>query len=122
MLNALGNLRDAERSLQTSSTVSDQTLVHSELGTVYTYLNQPAVALEHFQQAIKLDARSGKYREVANLQFNVAIMLGNNGQLKEAIEYATAALAGYERLGLGNEFQAQETRRMLGVLRQAQQH
>jgi tetratricopeptide (TPR) repeat protein len=118
LLKALGSLLEAERWLQAASTAYDRALVHSEVGNLYTYLNKPALALEYFQKAIKYEVGAGRYREVANLQFNVAVLLGNSGLLKQGIEYATAALVGYERLGLGNGFQAQSTRRLLDVLRQ----
>jgi tetratricopeptide (TPR) repeat protein len=117
LLRAEQSLLQAEQWLLDYSTVEDQALVHSELGNVYTYLGKPDTALAHFQQALKYDDQAGKHRDAANLRFNVALMLGNGKQFKEAIQYALAALSGYERLGLGDTFQAGQTRQLLSYLR-----
>lgn len=110
-------LLQSERWLLNISMAHDKILVHSELGNVYTYLGQPQEALAHFQKALRFDEESGKFRDAADLRFNIAVMLGNAGEFDAAIQYAEAALAGYEALQLGDSHQAQQTSLLLMFLR-----
>jgi tetratricopeptide (TPR) repeat protein len=111
------DLLKAEKWLLNISTLADKTLVHSELGNVYTYLGQPQAALDHFQKALRFDEESGKFREAADLRFNISLMLGNADEFDAAIQYAEAALAGYEGLNLGDLLQAQQIPLLLIYLR-----
>ena len=107
----------AESWLLNLSTLEDKTLVHSELGNVYTYMGRPQAALDHFQKALRFDEEGGKFHDAADLRFNIAVMLGDAGEFDAAIRYAEAALAGYEQLKLGDSFQAQQTGLLLVFLR-----
>ena len=101
-----------------SGTEEFQCIAHAELGNVYTYLGRTQEALDHFQKSLRfVEEESGKFREAADLRFNIALMLGNVGEFKAAILYAEAEFAGYEALKLGDSFQAQQTGRLLMLLR-----
>lgn len=79
--------------------VADLSAVHNQLGLIYQAIGQLDAALHHYQEDIRLCDDSGDHYGAAQTRYNVALALHGAGRRADALDYARAALQGYQRYG-----------------------
>ncbi len=82
-----------------SDEVVTRAVVHSQLGSIYGRAGDLDRALPHYRQSIQLKEAQGDHYVAAQIRFNVAIHLHSAGRGADALEYARAALRGFESFG-----------------------
>ena len=101
----LAHLNEAVRRYQEaldllpSDAVDDQAVTHNQLGETYRNAGDLDRALPHYRQAICYEEAQGNRYGAAQARFNVALALHSAGLQADALEYAHAALRGFESYG-----------------------
>jgi tetratricopeptide (TPR) repeat protein len=101
----LGHLNQAARQyhealdLLPSDEIVIKAVVHSQLGSIYGRAGDLDRALPHYRQSIQLMEAQGDLYGAAQTRFNVAFHLHSTGRGADALEYARAALRGFESFG-----------------------
>ena len=76
--------------------VKELAVVHNQLGLTHSQAGDLDRGLLHYRQSIQLEEGSGNLYGAAESRFNVALALLRAGRREDALEYAEAALRGYE--------------------------
>ncbi len=79
--------------------VNDLSVTHNALGVIYMSIGQLDTALPHDQEDIRICEGSGDHYGAARTRFNVAIALLQAHRHADALDYAHAALHGFQRYG-----------------------
>jgi tetratricopeptide (TPR) repeat protein len=79
--------------------VTDLAVVYGQLGVIYGDAGDLDRAVQHYRKSIQFKERSGNLYSASANRFNVAIDLFNAGRRADALEYAQAALRGFESYG-----------------------
>jgi len=79
--------------------VNDLAVAHNQLGQVYRGAGDLDRAVPHYREAIQLHEQAGNLYGAADTRFNVALAFANAGRRADALEYAEAALRGFESFG-----------------------
>lgn len=79
--------------------VADLGAVHNLLGLIYWNAGDLDRALPHYRQAIHLTEVQGNFYNAAVIRSNMARALYSAGRQADALEYAQAALGGFESYG-----------------------
>ncbi len=79
--------------------VNDLFVTHGQLGSIYKNIGGIDAAMPHYQEAIRLSGNSGDHYRAAETRHNVALALLQAGRRADALDYARAALRGYQRYG-----------------------
>ncbi len=95
---ALGHYHQALELLPADA-VNDRSVAHYQLGYIYLGIGRLDAALRHFQEVIHLCDDSGDHYGAASARFNVAIALLQANRRLDALDYARAALQGFQRYG-----------------------
>ncbi len=74
--------------LEKAGSTTDRIETHNRVGNSYTYLNQYALAVEHFKKALAL-AQKIRYPKMHYIYANIAQTYERAGQYKSAYEYFT---------------------------------
>ncbi len=96
--------------------VGDLAVVHNQLGLIYSDGGDVDKALGHYREAIRhLEALRDLYR-AARARFNVALLLRDAGRIRDALDYAKAALSNYESFGDRAAKEARRTREFIAKI------
>ncbi len=92
---------------------------HSQLGEFYRLAGDIGSALSYFRQAIQLFEEAGDLYWATATRFNIALVFSNTGRRADALEYAEAALRGFESYGEGAAEEIEEARGLIAAIRGA---
>jgi hypothetical protein len=73
--------------------------------------------VRHYRESIQLKEKAGNLYGAAQTRFNVAITLAGAGRRADALEYAEAALRGFESYGERAGEETERTRRLIAEIR-----
>jgi tetratricopeptide (TPR) repeat protein len=93
--------------------INDLAVTHNQLGEIYRNAGDFGRAVQHYREAVQRFEEAGDPFKAAQTRFNVAIALLNAGRQADALEYAEAALRGFESFG---ERAAEEIERARGLI------
>lgn len=79
--------------------VDDLAVTHKQIGAVYADARDLDRALPHFRQAIQLEEMQADLYDAALIRFSVAVHLLGAERRADALQYAEAALRGFESYG-----------------------
>jgi tetratricopeptide (TPR) repeat protein len=99
--------------------VNDLAVNHNQLGAIYGDAGDFDRAVQHYREAVQLHEQAGNLYSAAQTRFNVAIDLLNAGRRADALEYAEAALRGFESFGERAGEGIERTRGLIAEIRGA---
>jgi tetratricopeptide (TPR) repeat protein len=99
--------------------VNDLAVTHGALGAIYGDAGDFERALPHYRDSVQLNEQAGNLHRAAETRFNVAIDLLNAGRRADALEYAEAALRGFESYGERAAAEIEKTRGLIAAIRRA---
>lgn len=114
---ALRGLNDA-LDLTADDDHSARGLREGNLGGVYAFAGHTVQALRHYQRAISHHEARGNGYAAGEVRYNIAITLGNDGRIGEALQYARAALDNFRQLGPAADADAAATESLITELEQ----
>ncbi|MFL6262791.1 MAG: tetratricopeptide repeat protein [Thermoanaerobaculia bacterium] len=94
-------------------------MAHNQLGAIYGDARNLDRAVQHYREAVQLDEQAGNLYGAAQTRFNVAIALLKANRREDALEYAEAALRGFESYGERAAADIEDTRRLIAAIRGA---
>jgi tetratricopeptide (TPR) repeat protein len=97
--------------------INDLAAIHHQLGSVYGDAGDLNRAMQHNRESILLKEWSGNPYSAAQTRFNVSLALYNAGRRADALEYAEAALRGFESFGERAGAEIEKTRGLLAKIR-----
>ena len=115
----LRHLNEAVRSYQQAlehfpaDAVADLAVTHNQLGNVYFSAGDPDRAVAHYREAIRYRETQGNVYSASLTRRNVALALAQAGRPHDALEYARAALRGFESFEERAAADAQKTRQVI---------
>jgi tetratricopeptide (TPR) repeat protein len=92
--------------------------VHNLLGVIYGLAGDTALALHHYQQAVRYHEARGSTYAAGQIRHNIAVLLAHANRVGDALLYARAALNGFERTGPGAGQAAAWSRDLIARLEQ----
>ncbi len=98
--------------------VGELAVVHNALGAVYTASRDTDRAVAHYCDAIRYQEKQANLYAASLSRRNVAITLKDDGRPQDALEYARAALRGFERCGKSAADEIQRTGRLIAQIGQ----
>jgi tetratricopeptide (TPR) repeat protein len=98
-LNEAARLCHQALDLLTPDAVNDLAATHNELGRIYDEAGDLDRAVQHYREAIQLFEQAGDLFHAAQVRFNVAVTFAGTDRRADALEYAEAALRGFESYG-----------------------
>jgi tetratricopeptide (TPR) repeat protein len=100
-----------------SDAIDDLAVAHNALGLIYRNTNDLERALQHYREAIQsCEALGDRYR-AAGTRINVAYALCAADRPADALEYAEAALRGFESYGERAATEIEKTRGLIAEIR-----
>ena len=93
-------------------------MTHNQLGAIYGAAGDTDRAVVHYREAIRYQEQQANVFGASQARFNVAIDFANSGRPQDALEYARAALRGYESYGESAADKIQKTRQSIEMIRQ----
>lgn len=99
--------------------VNDLAVTHNQLGGIYQEAGDLDRAVRHYRESIQLKERARNLYGAALTRFNVARALFIAGRRADALEYAEAAVRGFEPYGSGAVEEIEKTRRLITAIRGA---
>jgi tetratricopeptide (TPR) repeat protein len=93
--------------------VNDLAVTHNQLGGIYFRAGDFDRAMQHCRQSIQFKEQTGDLYGASVTRFNAALALLDAGRQADALEYAEAALRGFEPYGAGA---AEEIKRARGLI------
>jgi len=99
--------------------VNDLAANHNQLGNIYTAAGDFDRAVQHYREAVQRFEEAGDIFNAALTRRNVAIALLNAGRRADALEYAEAALRGFESFGERAGEMIERTHRLIAEIRGA---
>ncbi|MES1243952.1 MAG: CHAT domain-containing protein [Acidobacteriota bacterium] len=102
-----------------ADSVNDLAVTHGQLGSIYGDAGDLDRAVQHYRESIRFEELQGNHYGAAETRFNVAVDLLNAGRREDALEYAEAALRGFEPYGAGaaEAEEIEKTRRLIAMIR-----
>lgn len=98
--------------------VTDLAAVHNQLGgIIYGTTGDLNRAVKHFREAVQFHEQAGNFYGAALTRFNVALALFTAGSRANALEYAEAALRGFESYGERAGEEIERTRGLIAKIR-----
>lgn len=97
--------------------VDDRAIMYRQLGSTYTWGGDLNRALPHYRQAIHYEEEQGNLFGAAQTRLDVARALHLAGRQADALEYAHAALRGFEAYGDSATEMIQETQKLIEKIR-----
>jgi tetratricopeptide (TPR) repeat protein len=97
--------------------VDDLAVAHHQLGAIYRDDGDLDRALPHDQKSIHYEEVQGNLYGAAQTRYNVAVGLLAAGRRADALEYAEAALRGFEPYGEGAKGDIEDARRLVADIR-----
>ncbi|HEX5720211.1 MAG TPA: tetratricopeptide repeat protein, partial [Thermoanaerobaculia bacterium] len=99
--------------------VNDLAVGHHQLGSIFGDAGDLDRAVHHYRESIHYEEAQGNLYGAAQTRGNVAIALFNAGRRADALEYAEAALRGFEPYGAGAVREIEMTRGLIATIRGA---
>ncbi len=99
-----------------SDAIDELAIAHNQLGMLYRLAKESDRALFHLRRSIHLWERSGDEYRAAQTRFNAAVVFLDEGRQSDALEYAEAALRGYQGFGERAAEKIEETRRFIAKI------
>jgi tetratricopeptide (TPR) repeat protein len=90
---------------------------HNQLGEFYRSAGNLDRVLSHFRQALQLFEKADDPYWAAATRFNVALAFSDAGRRSDALEYAEAALRGFESYGERAGEMIEKTRGLIAEIR-----
>lgn len=97
--------------------IDDLGVTHNALGAIYTEAGVFDNALPHYRQAIQRLEQAGALFNASVTRFNVAAGFFNTGRRVDALDYAEAALRGFESYGERAAEMIERTRGLIAEIR-----
>ncbi len=97
--------------------VNDVAVAHYQLGLIYGSAGNPDRAVQHYREAVQRFEQAGDLLKAARTRLNVAIALSNAGRRADGLEYAEAALRGFESFGERAAAEIEKTRGLIAEIR-----
>jgi tetratricopeptide (TPR) repeat protein len=116
-LNEAVRLYHGALDLLPADAVNDLAVTHNQLGAIYGDAGDLDRAVQHFRESIHYEETQGNLYGAAQTRFNVAIALLNAGRGADALEYAEAALRGFESYGERAGAEIERTRGWIAAIR-----
>lgn len=116
-LNEVVRLHYEALALLPPDAVNDLALTHSQLGAICGEAGDSDRALQHLREAIRLHVSAGNLFSAAQARLFVAIALLDSGKPADALEYAQAALRGFESYGERAAEDIEKTRGFIAKIR-----
>ena len=98
--------------------VDELAVAHAQLGNIYGDAGDTDRAVAHYRDAIRYREKQGNVYGASGTRFNVALALAGAGRPQDALEYARAALRGYESYGESAAGDIQDTRQLIERIEQ----
>ena len=98
--------------------VDELAVAHNALGAIYRNAGDTDRAVVHYRDSIRYREKQGNVYGASDTRFNVAIALDHAGRPQDALEYARAALRGFETYGESAADAIQSTRQLIEVIQQ----
>ncbi len=118
LLNQAADLYHQALELLPQEAVSELAIVSDALGMVYSSAGDSDRALPLYRRAIQYEERAGDLYSAAATRINVSVTLLRADRPRDALEYATAALRGFESFGDRAADEAERTRRLIADIHQ----
>jgi len=99
--------------------INDLAVTHHALGAIYGLAGGLEHAMPHYRAAVQCLEQAGDFFRAALTRQNIAIALFNAGRQTDALEYAEAALRGFEPYGAGAAEEIELTRQLIAQIRGA---
>ena len=87
-----------------------------QLGNTYRRAGDTRQALRHYQQAIQHHEARGNIYGAGQTRHGIALLLGADGQISDALHYARAALDDYQQVGPGAASNAADAEQFIAEL------
>jgi tetratricopeptide (TPR) repeat protein len=94
---------------------------HNQLGNIYRDAGDLARSLRHCREAIRYHEQAGNVYAAAQDRYNMAVSFARAGRWPDALDYARAALRGFQTFGARAAQDIQDTQRLIAVIEQAMQ-
>ncbi len=94
--------------------VDELAVTHNQLGAIYGDAGDIDRALQHFRDAIRHEEHQGNVYGASQTRFNVSLALAQSARPQDALEYARAALRGFESYGKSASEEVQRTLQLVG--------
>ncbi len=120
----LAHLNEAESCYQQAlehfpvDAVDELAVTHNQLGMIYSTVGNVKRTVAHLRDAIRYLEKQGDVYKASKARFNVAVALANAGRPQDALEYAKAALRGFESYDESAADMIQRTRQLIERIRQ----
>jgi tetratricopeptide (TPR) repeat protein len=99
-----------------SDAVDDLAVTHNQLGSIYDDAGDLERCLHHFREAIRYFEAAGDVYHAAVARRNVALTFARAGRFADALDYARAALCGFETFGPRAAGDIQEAQRLIAQI------
>lgn len=99
--------------------IDDLAVIHNALGTLYSDAGNFDRAVQHLREAVQHLEKAGNLYTAAITRFNVAVAFSDAGRRADALEYAEAALRGFEPYGARAAEMIEKTLRLIAKIRGA---
>ncbi len=96
--------------------INDLAITHHQLGAIFGDAGYLDHSVQQFRESISLREQAGNIYGAALTRFNVAVSLLRAGRCPDALQYAEAALKGFESYGEGAAAEIEETRRLAAMI------
>jgi len=102
--------------LKPADAVNELATTQGQLGSIYRDAGDLDLSVQHFREAIQLFEQAGNSYLAAQARLEVAITLLNADRRADALEYAEAALWGFESYGERATEMIEKTRRLIAAI------
>jgi len=102
-----------------ANAVGDLAVAHHQLGNTYHDTGDIDRALSHWRESIRLEENQGNLYGAAQTRYNVAVTLAQSGRLRDAREYARAALRNFETYDKAAREWIDKTKQLIAEIDQA---
>lgn len=96
--------------------------VHGQLGNIHAEIGDVPRALGHYQQSIRYSEACGDTYVAGGTRVHIAVLLGENGRVGDALHYAHAALANFRQVGPGAAAMAGQAEALIQELEREAAH
>jgi tetratricopeptide (TPR) repeat protein len=93
-------------------------IIENQIGNTYHKGGDTRQALRHYQQSLKHEEARGNTYGAGRVRYNIALILMIDGQIRDALHYAGAALENFRRAGPGAASEAADAGRLIADLEQ----
>jgi tetratricopeptide (TPR) repeat protein len=97
--------------------IHDLAVIQHQLGQVYRSAGDLDRAVQHYRESIHYEEMQGNLYGAAQTRGNMALALARAGRKADALEYAEAALQGFESLGERAAADIEDTHKLIAAIR-----